>query len=158
MRILGVLPVISVPLGPVAFTNQGIELGLSYVWSSVRPIIKDKSIVVLAESTGLVNSEIISIKRINVFKQLFGRLNKVEIGLTGGAFELTTNNQKKAAEGFSNKLTSYEKYASAWFKRYGGTNYSGFYRIWDFSMVSLTDNRKNEFLQVVKYIRRKLVL
>jgi hypothetical protein len=67
-----------------------MELGLSYVWSSVRPIIKDKSIVVLVESTGLVNNEIISIKRINVFKQLFGLLSRVEIGATGGAVEPCT--------------------------------------------------------------------
>jgi hypothetical protein len=40
--ILGVLPVISTSLKPVKINKEGQKLGLSYVWSGIRPIIKDK--------------------------------------------------------------------------------------------------------------------
>jgi hypothetical protein len=74
----------------------------------------------------------------------------------GGAVALRS--PPAGAGALSNKQTSYEKYASAWFKNYGGTSHSGFYRIWDLMMNTLTETRKNEFLQIVKTIRTRLVL
>jgi hypothetical protein len=156
ITIFGVLPVISVPLHTVKIKRSGRDLGLSCVWSSIRPIIKDKSINVLAATTSLFASETISIRRINILKRFLQKVNRVEIGATGGALQL---NAGSGAIEFSNRRSAYETYASAWFKNYGAKRKSGFFRIWDLTISSsLIDSRREEISNIIENIKRRLGL
>jgi hypothetical protein len=156
--VLGILPVISSPLGPVKITKKGKGIGLSTIWSGMRPILKDKSIKTLAESTSLFASEIIDARRMNIFKQIFDRVQSVKIGGTGA--ELALHHSKEKSGPFDNKITAFTKYSNAWFKNYNhNIPYSGFYRIWDYIIPDYMAKSKScELNTILKRIISRLKL
>lgn len=110
----------------------------------------------MATTTSLIASEIIGVRRVNIFRKFSDRIHRIEVGPASGALQLKDSQR---ASGLRNRQSSYENYVSAWFKNYGSTSEGGFFRIWHL-MISpaFIDSRTKEIPNIVKKIKKRLEL
>jgi hypothetical protein len=153
-EILGIIPIFSIPKKSVSFTASGRRIGLRTTWSGMRPVLQDKEITALARSESVICKYYIDIER---RKGIFGRLRDkigsiqslkaMEVGITFGE----KGSQTKAPPHL------HETHANAWVKCFN--NYypkNGFYRIWDYPLVNLTDKMVEELIEVSHAISRRI--
>jgi len=174
INVLGVIPIFScAPRRSVKITKKGRKMGLKTVWSSIRPITAETSIIIryavkyigpifphtiredfvepLAETEALISKAQIKYDKrgiCNRFKRFVSeRVTGIEIGKDGIGLDLSKGSNEEEP-----KLRYFEGYTSAWFKNFNKEEpNSGFVRIWDFSPNVITDSMKTELCRVATY-------
>ncbi len=136
--ILNVNPVFAYQIAKTGITSSGRTKGLTETWTGVRPVLIDRNLEVLAEAECALGGSYRPIPRCwfsRRIDQLCGlnvsaaRLH-VGVELEGGA---------KPEEG---NILRNKKLANSWFKNFDRDKpYSGFYRIWDYSLFTLSNHQ-----------------
>jgi hypothetical protein len=156
-EILGVNPSISVPKTSVTITNLGRLIGLRTKWSGMRPIIKDTGIKPLAISENLISRYYIDIeKRKSWFKRHLGTIESIK----AMDFEVSfgkESDQSKSVKGAQYSLHLHETHVNAWMKCFNSYFPNcGFYRIWDYPPVNLTDKMVEELFTIAERISHRI--
>ena len=174
INVLGVIPIFScAPRRSVKITKEGRKMGLKTVWSSIRPITDETSIIIryavkyigpifpyvikedfvepLAETEALISKAQIKYDKRGIYnwlkRFLSERVTGIEIGKDGIGLDLSKDSNEEEP-----KLRYFEGYTSAWFKNFNKEEpNSGFVRIWDFSPSVITESMKGELYQVATY-------
>lgn len=165
---LGVCPIFTEsPKQAVTFTIEGRMLGLKERWSGRRPILKDLSIKILADSESYISQYYIDIPKPRVLslRQRFtSRLKGIKaeggVGPIKGSLGLEFYRpQEQPSEEKKDKMVPrvfHERNINAWMKNYNKTYpNSGLYRIWDYGPRHLTDAMLAELYDVVRSISKK---
>ena len=175
INVLSVIPIFScAPRRSVKITKEGRKMGLKTVWSSIRPITAETSIISrwvtkyirpivpyivskefvepLAETEALISKAQIKYDKRGIrnwIMRFFSeRVAGIEIGKGGIGLDISKDSTEKEEP----KLRYFEGYVSAWFKNFNKEEpNSGFVRIWDFSPSVITESMKGELYQVATY-------
>lgn len=144
--ILGTVPVFSSTMQSINLKWLGRTLGLYHHWTSMRPIVKDKTVTPLATTSNIGSDYYINIPkapgRIDAFWRKLRRLKSVDVA--GFGVTVTPPQeieplvrmyplQPERRRPEYRKSTLYETHIAAWIKNYNKDfPYSGFVRMWDY--------------------------
>ena len=121
----------------------------------MRPVLQDKGISALAISESVICKYYIEIER---RKSILGRLrDKIDSIQSLKAMEVGITFGEEKESQFKAPLHLHETHANAWVKCFN--NYypkNGFYRIWDFPPVNLTEKMMEELIKVSQAISRRI--
>jgi len=162
---LGVVPVFAnAPEQAVTITREGMHLGLKYRWSGIRPILRDTSIKVLAESESVLSHYYVDVpepRQPSRWERFLAWVKGVRIGVRVFPPEVyaEVKFRKPPMKPASVKATKvgasvfHGRFANAWMINYN-EDYpnSGFYRIWDYGPRHLADTILEELYNVVQAI------
>jgi hypothetical protein len=147
VRMLGIIPIISVPKQTVKFTNLGSDIGLKHPWSGLRPVPDDSGLKALAKSDNIVGGYFFQFPKRRRFKFL-ERIERIRSPVGEIKFS------EKEAEG---PKEVHVKYVNAWIKNYDRNHpNSGLYRIWDYGPRHITKTMLEELHSIIKNVTTRL--
>jgi hypothetical protein len=163
IEILGVIPIFSIPKKSVSFTYNGKRIGLRTSWSGMRPVLQDKEISALARSESVLCRYYIDIKKKKgILGRLGDKIRTIQSVQAMGVGIKLGEEDGRTSQGAQTQTQQalphiHETHVNAWVKCFN-SNYpkSGFYRIWDFPPITLTDNMVAELVEVSQSISRRI--
>ena len=151
--VLGVIPVYGTAKMSVSITTLGRSMGLRSKWSGMRPIIQDRGIKPLARSESILCIHYIDIeRRKNIFRRFAERISGgISVKALPIEFKLGTEaKQKEPPKGVPH---AHETHVNAWVKNFNSYYpKSGFYRIWDYPPITLSEKMLNELIGISERI------
>ena len=126
----------------------------------MRPIVKDVGITSLAKCESVLSTYYIEIEqRKNLLNRIKDKLGTIQ-SLKAAQFEISFEKDPKVStQKTGNILKTHirETHLNAWVKNFNPYySNNGFYRIWDFPPVNLTESMTKELLTISENISRRI--
>jgi hypothetical protein len=157
-EILGLIFVYSVPKTSVSFTLLGRNIGLRTKWSGMRPVVEDKGLLALARSESLLCRYYIEIeKKAGLIRRAWNKLRTIQ-SFQAAQFGISFGQDRiQPSQAHSLPTHVHETHLNAWTKPFNSYYpRCGFYRIWDYPIRNLTDQKIEELFEVTHRISRRI--